>query len=98
MKTKAAVLWGLHQKWEVEEVGLDGPKENEVLVKLTAARRSRGPDWSHTNTYPSNETVPPANETFATAWRTSGIQLWRNPTQPRSWTGSPCPGSRLPHR
>ena len=37
MKTKAAVLWGLHQKWEVEEVDLDGPKENEVLVKLTAA-------------------------------------------------------------
>jgi S-(hydroxymethyl)glutathione dehydrogenase/alcohol dehydrogenase len=37
MKTKAAVLWGLHQKWEVEEVDLDGPKENEVLVKLTAS-------------------------------------------------------------
>ena len=37
MKTKAAVLWGLHQKWEVEEVDLDGPKENEVLVKVTAA-------------------------------------------------------------
>ena len=37
MKTKAAVLWGLHQKWEVEEVELDGPKENEVLVKLTAS-------------------------------------------------------------
>ena len=35
MKTKAAVLWGLHQKWEVEEVDLDGPEENEVLVKLT---------------------------------------------------------------
>lgn len=37
MKTKAAVLWGLHQKWEVEEVELDGPKEAEVLVKLTAS-------------------------------------------------------------
>ncbi|MBI2703610.1 MAG: NDMA-dependent alcohol dehydrogenase [Mycobacterium sp.] len=37
MKTKAAVLWGLHQKWEVEEVDLDGPRENEVLVKLTAS-------------------------------------------------------------
>ena len=37
MKTRAAVLWGLHQKWEVEEVELDGPKENEVLVKLTAS-------------------------------------------------------------
>jgi len=37
MKTKAAVLWGLHQQWEVEEVDLDGPKENEVLVKVAAA-------------------------------------------------------------
>lgn len=37
MKTKAAVLWGHHQKWEVEEVDLDGPKANEVLVKLTAS-------------------------------------------------------------
>ncbi len=37
MKTKAAVLWGLHQKWEVEEVDLAGPKANEVLVKLTAS-------------------------------------------------------------
>src|ERR1700757_3680959 len=37
MKTNAAVLWGLNQKWEVEEVDLDGPKEAEVLVKLTAS-------------------------------------------------------------
>lgn len=37
MKTKAAVLWGQHQKWEVEEVELDPPKAGEVLVKLTAS-------------------------------------------------------------
>ncbi|VEG47116.1 alcohol dehydrogenase [Mycolicibacterium flavescens] len=37
MKTKAAVLWGLNQKWEIEEVELDGPKEREVLVKLVAS-------------------------------------------------------------
>ncbi len=37
MKTKAAVLWGLHEKWQVEEVELDDPKESEVLVKLTAS-------------------------------------------------------------
>src|SRR6201998_518640 len=36
MKTKAAVLWGVNQKWEVEEVALDGPKEARSLVKLTA--------------------------------------------------------------
>src|SRR6266566_246021 len=37
MKTKAAGLWGLNEKWQVEEVELDGPKEHEVLVKLTAS-------------------------------------------------------------
>src|SRR6476661_6649098 len=37
MKTKAAVLWGMNQKWQVEDVELDGPKEAEVLVKLTAS-------------------------------------------------------------
>jgi NDMA-dependent alcohol dehydrogenase len=37
MKTKAAVLWGMHEKWQIEEVELDAPKESEVLVKLTAS-------------------------------------------------------------
>jgi NDMA-dependent alcohol dehydrogenase len=37
MKTKAAVLWGLNQKWEVEEVELDGPKRGEALVKMAAS-------------------------------------------------------------
>ncbi|MGQ0481142.1 MAG: NDMA-dependent alcohol dehydrogenase [Pseudonocardia sp.] len=37
MKTKAALLWGLGQKWEVEEVDLDPPGPGEVLVKLTAS-------------------------------------------------------------
>lgn len=37
MRTKAAVLWGVNQKWEVEEVELDGPKEQEVLVRLVAS-------------------------------------------------------------
>lgn len=37
MKTKAAVLWGLDEKWQVEEVELDPPKAGEVLVKLTAS-------------------------------------------------------------
>ncbi|HZE16890.1 MAG TPA: alcohol dehydrogenase catalytic domain-containing protein, partial [Mycobacterium sp.] len=37
MKTKAAILWGLNEKWQVEEVELDGPKEDEVLVRLTAS-------------------------------------------------------------
>ena len=37
MKTKAAVLWAPSQKWEVEEVELDDPKQSEVMVKITAA-------------------------------------------------------------
>ncbi|HPY23811.1 MAG TPA: NDMA-dependent alcohol dehydrogenase [Mycobacterium sp.] len=37
MKTKAGVLWGLKEKWEVEEVELDGPREREVMVRLTAS-------------------------------------------------------------
>lgn len=37
MKTKAAVLWGLGQKWEVEEIDLDPPGPGEVMVRLTAS-------------------------------------------------------------
>jgi NDMA-dependent alcohol dehydrogenase len=37
MKTKAAVLYGTHEKWQVEEVELDPPHSKEVLVKLTAS-------------------------------------------------------------
>jgi NDMA-dependent alcohol dehydrogenase len=37
MKTKAALLWGLKEDWTIEEVELDPPKENEVLVKLAAS-------------------------------------------------------------
>ncbi len=37
MKTKAAVLWGLGQKWEVEEIELDPPNAHEVMVKMVAS-------------------------------------------------------------
>jgi len=37
MKTRAAVLWGLHQDWKVEEIELDPPKTGEILVKWEAA-------------------------------------------------------------
>ncbi|MGH3635431.1 MAG: NDMA-dependent alcohol dehydrogenase [Mycobacterium sp.] len=37
MRTKAAVLWGTGEKWQVEEVELDSPKEGEVLIKLVAS-------------------------------------------------------------
>lgn len=37
MKTTAAILWGLEEKWQVEDVDLDPPRSGEVLVKLTAS-------------------------------------------------------------
>ena len=52
MKTKAAVLWGLHEKWQVEDVELDPPKENEVLVKLTASGLCRSDEHLVTGDIP----------------------------------------------
>jgi NDMA-dependent alcohol dehydrogenase len=37
MKTKAAVLHGIHKPFEIEELDLDGPREGEVLVSFVAA-------------------------------------------------------------
>jgi NDMA-dependent alcohol dehydrogenase len=37
MKTRAAVLWGRGQDWQIEEIDLDGPRQHEVLVKWSAA-------------------------------------------------------------
>ena len=37
MKTKAAVLWELNAPWTIEEIELDAPGPNEVLVKLAAS-------------------------------------------------------------
>ena len=37
MKTKAAVLWGAHEDWQIEEVEQDDPIAGEVRVKLTAS-------------------------------------------------------------
>jgi NDMA-dependent alcohol dehydrogenase len=37
MKTHAAVLWGTHQDWKIEEIDLDPPKAGEVLVQWGAA-------------------------------------------------------------
>lgn len=37
MKTRAAVLWGAHQDWQVEEVELGDPVAAEVQVRLAAS-------------------------------------------------------------
>jgi len=48
MKTKAAILWEQGQPWSVEEVELDAPKEDEVLVKLTATGLCHSDDHART--------------------------------------------------
>lgn len=37
MKTKAAILWEVNTPWSVEEVELDEPQPDEVLVKLASS-------------------------------------------------------------
>jgi len=37
VKTRAAVLWGIGQEWQVEDIDLDPPKAGEVLVQMKAA-------------------------------------------------------------
>lgn len=37
MKTRAAVLYGVQQPWQIVEVELNGPKRGEVIVKTHAA-------------------------------------------------------------
>jgi S-(hydroxymethyl)glutathione dehydrogenase/alcohol dehydrogenase len=52
VKTKAAIVWGLNQKWEVEEVDVDGPKRGEVLVKLDSSGLCRSDDHLVTGDMP----------------------------------------------
>jgi NDMA-dependent alcohol dehydrogenase len=37
MDARAAVLWDVHKPWEIEEITLDDPGPNEVLVELVAS-------------------------------------------------------------
>ena len=37
METTAAVLWGVGKEWSVEQIDLDPPKDQEVLVELHAS-------------------------------------------------------------
>ncbi|MCU0271566.1 MAG: NDMA-dependent alcohol dehydrogenase, partial [Acidimicrobiales bacterium] len=37
MKTRAALLWGIGEDWEVDDIELDDPGPGEVLVKMRAA-------------------------------------------------------------
>ena len=37
MNARAAVLWGINEEWQVENVELDDPEPEEVLVRMVAA-------------------------------------------------------------
>jgi S-(hydroxymethyl)glutathione dehydrogenase/alcohol dehydrogenase len=37
MQARAAVLWGLNEEWQIEDVELDDPEPEEVLVRMGAA-------------------------------------------------------------
>ena len=52
MKMNAAVLWGSHQDWSVEEVELDGPREREVLIRYVAGGLCHSDDHARTGDMP----------------------------------------------
>jgi NDMA-dependent alcohol dehydrogenase len=55
MKARAAVLWGLHQDWKIEEIEVDPPKAGEVLVQWKAAGMCHSDEHMVTG-----DMVPPA--------------------------------------
>jgi NDMA-dependent alcohol dehydrogenase len=53
MKTKAAVLSGPGQDWEVQELDLDPPKDHEVLIRFVAAGLCHSDDHLRTGDLPA---------------------------------------------
>ncbi|MBM4602818.1 alcohol dehydrogenase catalytic domain-containing protein, partial [Rhodococcus hoagii] len=37
MKTKGALLWGVNEKWSIEEIELGDPVAGEVQIRMEAA-------------------------------------------------------------
>src|SRR3954452_2051949 len=64
MKARAAVLWGLNQDWKIEEIEIDPPKANEVLVQWKAAGMCHSDEHLVTG-----DMVPPKE-----AWQFMGIE------------------------
>lgn len=50
--TRAAVLWGPDEKWEITDVDLDEPRANEVLVRFKAAGLCHSDDHFRTGDIP----------------------------------------------
>lgn len=54
MKAKAAVMWGPGEPFSVEEIELDPPQEQEVLVRIEAAGLCHSDDHARTGDAPAN--------------------------------------------
>ncbi len=52
MTTRAAVLWGVGEPWTLEEVELDEPRANDVLVRMHAAGMCHSDDHAQTGDLP----------------------------------------------
>jgi NDMA-dependent alcohol dehydrogenase len=67
MKSKAAVLHGTHQEWQIEEIEVDAPKAGEVIVEWKAAGLCHSDEHLITG-----DMVPPEE-----AWEMMGIEsMW----------------------
>jgi alcohol dehydrogenase (nicotinoprotein) len=53
VKTRAAVMWEAGKDWDVIELDLDAPKENEVLVRFVASGLCHSDDHVRTGDLPS---------------------------------------------
>jgi NDMA-dependent alcohol dehydrogenase len=53
MKAKAAVLYGVGEKWQIEDIEIDDPGDGEVLVKLTASGLCHSDEHMVTGDMPS---------------------------------------------
>lgn len=56
MKSRAAVLYGIDQPWMVEEIEVDDPKANEVLVNWKVAGMCHSDEH-----FVTGDMVPPRN-------------------------------------
>ncbi|MGJ3558198.1 hypothetical protein ACR6C2_01565 [Streptomyces sp. INA 01156] len=65
MKSKAAILWETGRPWSVEEIELDPPQQNEVLVRIEAAGMCHSDD--HVRQATDTPRSPPSAGTRAPA-------------------------------
>ena len=57
MESRAAVLWGIGEPWKVEDITIDDPGPNEVLVKTKAAGMCHSDEHAVTNVRPAEPDV-----------------------------------------